>query len=300
MTMIPLNLRSRLARWGEKARARWPLASRVPRLQLILEWTARFGYGARGLVYLTVGIVAVLAATEVLGDAVGSTGAAEWVARQPWGRIWLFALACGLWAFVVWRVLQSVFDADHEGTDWRGWGTRAGQALSAVFYGLLASSAFEALDEFDPNPGADDVAENQEKAAALMALPFGEWMLAGIGVFILGVAASNVWRGLKSDFAGALACPQDVCRRVVPIARAGYMARGLAYLPLGLFITVAGLRESVAGVTSFGEALEAMERLPFGDWALGLTGAGLMAFGAFAWVEARWRRIRPPRDLSPL
>ena len=26
--------------------------------------------------------------------------------------------------------------------------------------------------------------------------------------------------------------------------------------------------------------------------------AGLMAFGAFAFVEARWRRIRPPRDLK--
>ena len=29
-----------------------------------------------------------------------------------------------------------------------------------------------------------------------------------------------------------------------------------------------------------------------------MTAIGLMAFGAFAFVEARWRRIRPPRDLA--
>ena len=39
-------------------------------------------------------------------------------------------LGLGLWAFVGWRVLQAVFDADHEGTDLKGWTTRAGQAVS--------------------------------------------------------------------------------------------------------------------------------------------------------------------------
>ena len=39
-------------------------------------------------------------------------------------------------------------------------------------------------------------------------------------------------------------------------------------------------------------ALDALEAQPGGSWILGLTAAGLMAFGAFAFVEARWRRIR--------
>ena len=51
-------------------------------------------------------------------------------------------------------------------------------------------------------------------------------------------------------------------------------------------------------VTSTAGALEALEAQPGGAWILGLTAAGLMAFGAFAFVEARWRRIRPPRDLK--
>ncbi len=51
-------------------------------------------------------------------------------------------------------------------------------------------------------------------------------------------------------------------------------------------------------VTTTAAALDALEAQPGGSWILGMTAAGLMAFGAFAFVEARWRRIRPPRDLS--
>ena len=51
-------------------------------------------------------------------------------------------------------------------------------------------------------------------------------------------------------------------------------------------------------MTDFGGALDALESQPGGSWMLGLTAVGLMAFGAFAFVEARWRRIRPPRDLD--
>ncbi|WP_396595688.1 DUF1206 domain-containing protein [Brevundimonas sp. R86498] len=41
-----------------------------------------------------------------------------------------------------------------------------------------------------------------------------------------------------------------------------------------------------------------LETRPGGSWVLAATACGLMAFGAFAFVEARFRRIRPPRDLD--
>ncbi|WP_339914769.1 DUF1206 domain-containing protein [uncultured Brevundimonas sp.] len=48
-------------------------------------------------------------------------------------------------------------------------------------------------------------------------------------------------------------------------------------------------------MTSLGEALDAVEKQPGGSWMLGATAVGLMAFGAFAFVEARWRKIRETR-----
>ena len=280
---------------------------RLPPLATLIEWAARVGYGARGFVYLSAGALTLLAATDRIGDAAGTSGAAGWLAEQPFGKVWLVLLGLGLWAFVGWRVLQAVFDADHEGTDLKGWATRAGQAVSGLFYGVLASGVFEYLDEFGEATNAsaahaqdlaESVAENQEKAAMLLGMPFGEVLLIGAGLVVLGVGVGNIVRAIRDDFDDALACPKAFCGTATALARAGYAARGFAYLPLGVFVVLAGLHARSGEVTTTAAALDALEAQPGGSWILGLTAAGLMAFGAFAFVEARWRRIRPPRDLK--
>lgn len=264
-----------------------------------IEAAARAGYGARGFVYLSAGALTLIAALRRGGEAAGSSGAAGWLAGQPFGQLWLVMLGLGLWAFVGWRVLQAVLDADHEGSDVKGLAARAGQGLSAVFYGLLAASVFEYLDEFGgARAGSSDALENQQKAAELLALPFGNWLLAAVGVAIVAVGLGNIVRAIRDDFTESLACSAETCRRVAPLARAGYGARGAAYLPLGAFVVLAGLRASSESVTDLGGALDTLSRQPGGDWILGLTAAGFMAFGTFAFVEARWRRIRPPRELT--
>lgn len=286
-TFARLNALNPFAKHGEG----WDAAVQV---------IARFGYGARGLVYLSVGFVTLLAALDVVGSSVGTTGAVGAVANQPFGRVWLILLGTGLWAFVLWRVLQAVFDADHEGNSPKALMLRAGQAVSGVFYGILGATVFEVLDEFGVDPSADDVAENQEKAAQLLEMPFGDWLLIGVGLVIAGVGIGNILKGLGADFGEDLACSLDKKRWFCRVARAGYVARGAAYLPLALFVTLAGFRASTAEVSSFGASLDALEAQPGGSWMLGMTALGLMAFGAFAFVEARYRRIRPPRDLNPL
>lgn len=298
------DLRRAAAETGRAIRRKAPLARRVPRLATLIEMAARVGYGARGFVYLSAGALTLLAALDKIGDAVGTSDAAGWLAGQPFGRVWLALLGLGLWAFVGWRAIQAVFDADHEGSDLKGWATRAGQAVSGLFYGVLAAGVFEYLDEAgDVSTAADQAesaVENQQKAAMILDLPFGGGLLMLVGLTVLAVGVGNIVRAARDDFDDALACPEGLCRPASILARTGYAARGFAYLPLGLFVVLAGWHARSAEVTSTAGALEALEAQPGGSWILGLTAAGLMAFGAFAFVEARWRRIRPPRELSRL
>ncbi|WP_395946006.1 DUF1206 domain-containing protein [Brevundimonas sp.] len=301
--MSARRLRHAAAGLGETIRNRLPLARRTPPLASLIEGAARVGYGARGFVYLSAGALTLLAAVDLIGAAAGTGGAAGWLAEQPFGRVWLALLGLGLWAFVGWRLLQAVFDADHEGADLKGWATRAGQAASGVFYGLLAAGVFEYLDEVGEATSqaadrAESIAENQEKAALILGLPFGGLLLIAAGLVVLGVGAGNIVRAFRDDFEAALACPRAFCGTATALARIGYGARGFAYLPLGVFVVLAGLHARSGEVTTTAAALEALEAQPGGSWILGLTAAGLMAFGAFAFVEARWRRIRPPRDLK--
>jgi hypothetical protein len=270
----------------------------VPRLNRLIEWAARVGYGALGFVYLSAGVLTFLAATDRIRDAAGSKEATFWLADQPFGRWWLFLLGLGLLAFVQWCVLQSVFDADHEGTKWRGLMKRASHAGNGLFHGILAVSVFGLLHKEPVDPNALETAANQDRAAMVLSLPFGDWLLIAIGLGIIAAGVSNIVNGLREDFTRKLACSAEVCRRVAPIAKAGNVARGVSFVPLGIFVVMGGLHSRASEVRSFGAALDGLEAQPGGPWILAFTAIGLMAFGAFSFVEARFRRIRPPHDLS--
>lgn len=296
-----ISVRAALARTGDAGRKRVPLLRRVPRLSVLIEWAARVGYGARGFVYLSVGVLMLLAAVDLIGDSVGSKGALAWLAARPLGRLWAVLIGVGLVAFVMWRLLQSVFDADHEGASWSGLGARAGQLFSAFSYAALAFAAFSMLAGTPDDPAADGVAQSQAYASSVLALPFGKWLLVAGGLAIFGIGVGNIVKAVREDFTEYLACSARLCRRVVPLARIGHVARGAAYLPLATLVVLAGLQARASEVTSFGAALDAVERQPGGPWILGAAAIGFVAFGSFSFVEARFRRIRPPRELkSPL
>ncbi len=301
MPSSPLALlRRRLAHLGEQGRRRSSLLRRVPPLHDLLEPAARVGYGARGFVYLSVGALVLLAAVDLIGDSVGTKGALAWLALRPLGRVWMLLIGLGLLAFVMWRALQAVFDADHEGTSWRAVGTRLGQAFSGLSYAALAVGAFGLLGDSPDDPAREGVVNSREQAAEVLSLPFGNWLLVAAGLAIFGIGAANVVKAWREDFTAYLACSPQTCRRVAPLARIGHVARGLAYLPLATLVVLAGLKSQASDVTSLGAALEAVERQPAGPWILAVGALGFVAFGAFSFIEARFRRIRPPRDLNPL
>lgn len=274
---------------------------RVPPLHDLIELAARVGYGARGFVYLSAGALILLSAVDLVGDAVGAKGSLDWLAMRPLGRLWVLLIGLGLAAFVMWRVLQAVFDADHEGTSRHGVSTRMSQAFSGFSYAALSFAAFSLLLRApEGDPAVEGVIRSREQAATVLSLPFGKWLLVGAGLAIFGIGAANIVKAWREDFTEYLACSARTCRRVAPLARIGHIARGLAYLPLASLVVFAGLRSRASDVTSLGAALETVERQPAGPWILTAGALGFIAFGAFSFIEARFRRIRPPRDLNPL
>ena len=260
-----------------------------------LELASRFGYAARGSVYLIVGVIALLAALDLAPAPRGAREVfASW-AEWPPGVLLLALLAGGLVGFSLWRALQTLFDADSHGGGAKGWAVRAGQAVSGVIYGLLAWSVFELLDGIEDIGEADETEEAQAAAAAFLALPHGDLLLIAAGLALFGVGAGNVIQGAAQDFAKRLQCSEAVCRWASPLARAGYIGRGLATFPLGVFLFRAGLEARSSEARTWSDALQAVEAQPFGGLVLSLMAAGLIAFGLFGLVEAVWRRIEPPR-----
>src|SRR5690606_21210477 len=197
-----------------RGRKRSALLRRVPPLPVLTEWAARIGYGARGFVYLSVGVLALLATFDVIGTAVGTKGALAWLAQQPLGRLWALLIGLGLAAFVMWRVLQAVFDADHEGASGDALGTRMSQLFSGFSYAALAVAAFGLLLRTPDDAAREGVEKSREQAAAVLALPYGQWLLIAGGLAIFGIGISNIVKAWREDLTEYLACSESMCRRL--------------------------------------------------------------------------------------
>jgi hypothetical protein len=261
-------------------------------VRAMLEIASRLGYVARGLVYLSLGTIALLAAADLAPSARGAADAVAAWAAWPLGNVLIGLIAVGLLGFSGWRFLQAVFDADGHGRSSKGLAVRAGQALSGVVHAVLAFSVFDLID------GLDDLAEkegsSERMAQALLEAPYGDLLLIVVGAAVLALGVANLGQSLFQDFRKRLGCEGPACDWAVRLARFGYIGRTLAFAPLGFFMLEAGLDARADEAKSLGESLQVLEAQPFGSAILGVAALGLVAFGLFALMEARFRRMRVP------
>jgi hypothetical protein len=257
-----------------------------------MEIMARLGYGARGAVYCLVGGLALLAASGWGGQAGGSRSALQTLLSQPFGIGWLLAIALGLFAFALWRVVEALTDADHRGAEWKALGVRAAHLISGGIYAGLALFALNLALGRSRGGGEDQAA--RDWTAWLLAQPFGQWLVGIIGIAIGATGLGFLWKSWRGDVTAYLALPSDSRRWAVPVGRMGFAARGAVFVIVGGFLVLASLHNSSSEVQGLGGALKSLQAQPFGWILLGITAVGLFAFGLFGLVQARYRHLDPP------
>jgi hypothetical protein len=262
------------------------------------EMAARLGYVARGTVYLSIGLIALLAVAGAAPHTRGAVSAMQAWSRWPLGNVLLWLIGIGLYGFAGWRAMQAVFDVDQQGRGAKAWASRAGQAVSGLIYGGLAVSVFGVIDTLHDLRHVGEQAQTRAAVAAVMAWPLGSKVVMAGGLFILACGLGNAIRAFVDDFGSTLRCEPRTKRWACRLARVGYFGRGVAMLPAGFFMLIAGWDERAIEARSVGSALWTLHALPFGDLGLTLIGVGVTAFGAFAFVEAWHRPIRPEGAFS--
>lgn len=256
-------------------------------------WTerlARFGYASKGAVYVTVGVLASLAAAGLGGNLTDTRGAMRTIELQPFGKVVLVLIAAGLGAYSLWRVVQAVADADRKGREPKGLAVRTGYLCSGLVYAGLAFSAVRIL--FDAS-GESRGNSLREWAAFVLSLPFGYLVIDLAGLSVVGFGLYQIYKGLKAKFRKRLKVGELGARDgwAVWSGRLGYPARGVVFCVIGAYLLRAAFYFNPNEAKGLDGALQALPAQGFGTLPLAVVAVGLVAYGLFAFVEARYRRI---------
>lgn len=240
----------------------------------------RVGYLARAVLYVLLGVIALTGAQSV---ADGTDGIFRTIDNVPLGKPLLGALIVGLAAYGLFRLASLVFDIENNGSDGKGWAKRIGHGGSALGHFLLAWTAYKFLS----GSGSSGGDGTSEAADGVLSVEFGDVLIGVLGAAFFAAAAAQAIKGLLGSFMPRISADAPDSTRM--IGGLGYIARAVVFAVIGWSLIEAGFLARGAGnVKTLGEAVASLAGT---GWLFTLTAAGLLLFGLFSAVLARWRVI---------
>lgn len=260
-----------------------------------IERWARFGHVARGVVYVLIGVLALQEALGAGGETTGPAGAVAEAGQFSRPLLWLIVL--GIAGYATWRFVEAIFDPAHLGRDLVGLRKRTARFGSGLAHAALACAGAWAAMQGRIDEAAAQSAENQQARSwseTLLDWPFGRWLLVAVGIGVLISGVVQLYRAVAQTFKHYLRLAEmspAEQRWAVRIGRFGIAARGFVFCLVGLFLVQAALRYDPSRARGFGGALKALEGQPYVPPLLGVVALGLIAFGVYSFIEARYGRI---------
>ncbi|MBN9678053.1 DUF1206 domain-containing protein [Salipiger bermudensis] len=245
----------------------------------------RAGYAARGAVYTVVGGLALLAAWRG-GQAEGTTDALAELRSVPWGVALLWAIAIGLIAYMIWRLIDAWMDLECEGTDAKGMVARAGQAITGVIHGAIGVSvATTAMGGGSGGGGGAQTATQK-----LMSMPWGPWLVMAVGLVTIGAGIYYAHKGLKEKYKRDIRVT-PLARKLDPVMKFGLIAEGVVIGIIGASIFYAGMTVNPEEAGGVGTALDQIRSVAYGRILLGVVAIGLIGFAVENFIEAAYRIV---------
>ncbi len=243
----------------------------------------RLGFAARGLLYI---IIAFLILRT--GRTEDLTGALQYLGEGS-GELLLALVALGLGVYGLWRLGDAAFGMEHPGKDAKALRKRGTVAVIGAIYLYLCYKAVRILQE-----QGGGLSNTRQQADTVLDLPGGQLMLAFAALVLVLAAAAQLRTAMSCSFLRNLREGAGEQEWVKWLGRIGYAARGVIFLGVAFLIGRAALDDRSDEVGGMEQALDLLS-----GPLLYAVAAGLMLFGAFSLVEARYRRIRRP-PVGPL
>ena len=138
--------------------------------------------------------------------------------------------------------------------------------------------------------GGGSEREGRSVTARVMDLPAGTWLVAAVGLAIIGVGIAHIRTGLSDDHRDALTAEGrsgESGSAYLLLGKVGYVAKGLAIAGVGALFGYAAITHDPNRSGGLDTALRTVLEQPYGPALLCALAVGLGCFGVFCLVRAR-------------
>ena len=128
----------------------------------------------------------------------------------------------------------------------------------------------------------------------MLAWPGGQVIVVIAALIIIGVGVAGVVKGVKKSFAEEIdtsSMSPTARSAVARLGQVGYIARGLALGVVGGLLGYAAVTFDAQQAKGLDGAMRTILEQPFGQFLLTAVALGFVAFGLFAFLQARYRRM---------
>ncbi len=256
-----------------------------------VERLERLGYVVRGVIYIIIGVLAFQLAIGAGGATATPTSAIALIGRQPQGKFLLFIVALGLAGYSLWGLVRAILDPLRRGSDTKGLIERAGFLGSGVTYGLLLIPTVATLLN-KPRPATAGATPGM--LATLTNGPYGKWLYVAFGLFWVAVGIGQLLVAYHARFTRDLNRSKMSASEIeaaIWLGKLGYAARGVIFGLIGVIIIRTTLTAGAKQTPGFDAALAALAHAQYGELLLGAVAIGLILFGAYSVLCAKWNKL---------
>lgn len=245
---------------------------------------AIIGFISKGIIYLVIGVLSLLAALQMGGESSGTNQALTFLKRQAFGQIMLLFLGVGLLCYSFWMFLQSIKNPENLGSARRSKSRRFGLFTTGLVYTAVALMAFYHL--FTSSYKGD----SETRYMSFLEPSVISYIFVGIGIVLLVQGIILIVGAFKGGLLDQFNLEGKKHHRIIrSVGRFGFYARAFVVLIIAYFFLRAGIYSGSNDIKGMQDAFAFMDQSTLGRVLMAVTAIGFISYGAFFVFLTRFR-----------
>ncbi|MDB5208750.1 MAG: hypothetical protein JWR72_3825 [Flavisolibacter sp.] len=250
-----------------------------------IEQMARAGCIATGIVYATIGIIALLSLLQLKHGGADESSILKFFEGVPGGKIVIGIILLGMVAYILWRFYEAIEDPYQYGRKFKGMAARIITAFSAVSDAMIAWPAIEVLTGASTAMKDGEPVAQRQMYGELLQTAGGKWVVMLIGIITSITAIVQFVYVFKEAYEERIDMKQmkPVKKNIIhTTGYAGHFARGIILGIMGFFTLKAAFTLNAHYVVNTDKAFDfigdEISHLLFAAVAFGTICYGLFMF----------------------